>query len=168
MELGRYADGRALSYDEGTGTFAVGQAPVSAEDVRRYAGAGQITWASPDTAAWFHRSFPPTRKKGGAGIAIMIVGICFVLLFVCGIFAAIAIPTFSAARDKAQAKSCYANERLIEGAAQSYKAESGALPDSVEALSPVYIKMTPACPTGGSYSWDSAAGTVTCSEHGHY
>lgn len=168
MELGTYMDGRTLTYDEGTGTFAIGAAPVSAEDVRRYSAAGQIRWATPDIEAWFHRSFPPAKKKNGAVIAIIVIAAIFMLVFICGILVAIAIPVFNAAKINALTKSCYANERTIEGAAQTHLAENGTLPDSIETLVPTFIAETPVCPADGEYTWDSSTGVVTCSEHGHY
>ncbi|MEI7814714.1 MAG: FxLYD domain-containing protein [Coriobacteriia bacterium] len=73
MELGKYFDGRPLTYDESTGTFRVGEAAVSAEQVRGYAAAAQITWANPDMAFWFGRSFPgsavPSPAQPAAGAA---------------------------------------------------------------------------------------------------
>jgi len=59
MELGTYTDGRPLKYDESDGAFSVGEAPVSSEQVRGYAAAGQIAWANPEFAVWFGRTFPP-------------------------------------------------------------------------------------------------------------
>lgn len=167
MELGTYSDGRTLTYDEGTGTFAIGAAPVSAEDVRRYSVAGQIRWATPEIEAWFNRSFPPA-KKNGAVIAIILAAAFFMFVFICGILVAIAIPVFNAAKINAQTKSCYANERTIEGAAQTYLAENGTLPQTIDTLVPTFIGKTPVCPAEGAYTWDPDAGTVTCSVHGHY
>ena len=46
MVIGKYTDGRDLSYDEASGKFAVGDAEVTIDQVRGYDVAGQITWAS--------------------------------------------------------------------------------------------------------------------------
>jgi len=84
------------------------------------------------------------------------------------ILAAIAIPVFNAAKANAQSKSCQANQRTIEGAAQTYSASNnGTLPgDGLLATSGLigqYIKVDPKCPSnfsGGGLYW-MAAGTVT-------
>jgi len=58
VELGKYFDGRPLTYDESTGTFKVGDTPASADQVRDYAAVGQVVWASPEFATWFASTFP--------------------------------------------------------------------------------------------------------------
>jgi len=172
MQLGTYVDGRPLTYVETTGTFLVGEAPVTADQVRAYAAAGQLTWTQPDVAAWFYRSFPvpaaAEKTKNTAVIAIVVVAVCMLLLFVCGILVAIAIPVFNAAKMNALTKSCYANERTIEGAALTYQADNGALPASVEALAPAYIVEIPECPVAGPYDYDPELGQTDCAEHGHF
>lgn len=175
MELGRYIDGRTLSYDEAARAFRVGDAPVSANQVRGYWQAGQITWAGPEVAAWFDTSFPtattpPTaRKLGGGAVAAIIVAVVIVILFGCGFFAAIAIPTFNAAKGSAQEKQCWAQERMVEGAAQAYKATTDAMPKSIDVLvSDGYLTTVPKCPTGGTYTFDATTGKFTCSQHGNY
>ena len=55
MELGRYVDGRILDYDGTTGSFAIGEAPVTAEQVAGYSRAGQVSWSSAETRTWFER-----------------------------------------------------------------------------------------------------------------
>jgi len=57
VELGIYIDGRPLAYNQYAGTFAVGDAPVNAEQVRGYSAAGQIAWFSPGYRDWFNSSF---------------------------------------------------------------------------------------------------------------
>jgi competence protein ComGC len=173
MDLGKYIDGRAVTYDQGTGTFRIGDAPVSVEQVRWYLAAGHIAWSTVEIASWFNSTFPaapaptPQRTRSGAFIAI-ITAVVVVVLLVCGILSAIAIPIFSGAKTSAQQKACFANERMVEGAAQSYLADNGALPKSVEALVPELIQTVPVCPSGGAYSWDSTSGKYTCSKHGNY
>lgn len=55
MQLGNYADGRALNYDERSGAFDIGGAAVSADQIRGWDAAGQIAWASDDMKAEFTR-----------------------------------------------------------------------------------------------------------------
>lgn len=52
MELGTNSDGRRLTYDAGTGAFAVGGTPVTLAQVLQYDAAGQIGWVNPETGAW--------------------------------------------------------------------------------------------------------------------
>lgn len=71
-------------------------------------------------------------------------------------------------------RSCYANQRTIEGAAQTYQADKGELPsegvvsDSHD-LVPNYIKTAPTCPTTGvTYTLKSDGTVEPCPVHGHY
>jgi competence protein ComGC len=81
-----------------------------------------------------------------------------VVVLIIGILVAIAIPVFNAAKANAQLKSCHANQRTIEGSAQTYAAEAGALPGTVAAMVPVYIKEAPICPkTRLGYHIDASA-----------
>jgi prepilin-type N-terminal cleavage/methylation domain-containing protein len=98
-----------------------------------------------------------------------------VVVLIIGILVAIAIPVFNAAKANAQKKSCFANQRMIEGACQTYAADdpNGALPANVAALVPTYIKTVPACPAGGPAYSVNASGTVAnCTggspAHGHF
>ena len=69
----------------------------------------------------------------------------------------------------AVAKQCFANQRTIEGASQTFQANTGALPASVSELTPEYIKSEPECPTTRNRYVLGANGIVEpCSEHGHY
>ena len=117
MQLGTYADGRPLTYDETSGAFLVGDAPVTADQVRAYEAAGQLVWSRPDIAAWFHSSFPAAspivaekKPHTTAIVVIVVLAILGFLLFVCGILAAIAIPVFRSAGNDAQTLQCYAND----------------------------------------------------------
>jgi len=173
MQLGTYVDGRPLNYDETTGAFQVGEAPVTADQVRAYEAAGQLTWTRPDMAAWFHRSFPVApasadKPRNPALVVVIVVVVLAVLLFCCGILTAIAVPVFRAAQGEAEMKSCYANERTIEGAALTYQVDNNELPASIEALVPGYIEVTPMCPVAGPYEYDPETGTADCAEHGHF
>lgn len=93
-----------------------------------------------------------------------------VVVLIIGILVAIAIPVFNVARARAQARSCLANQRTIEGAAQTYVADDvgNALADVAE--SPMtaanllftdndgdgagdFVAALPVCPTAdGTYT----------------
>ena len=47
-----------------------------------------------------------------------------VVVLIIGILVAIAIPVFNSARQNAQKRSCYANQRTLDGAAHSYEASA--------------------------------------------
>jgi prepilin-type N-terminal cleavage/methylation domain-containing protein len=104
-----------------------------------------------------------------------------VVVLIIGILVAIAIPVFNSARANAQKKSCFANERTLEGAAHSYEASAGSLPGDgytaglIPAVVPSFVAKEPICPAAGTYTWTQSTGQVVCSgangdtaEHGHY
>ena len=104
------------------------------------------------------------RKKGFTLVEIMIV------VAIIGLLAAIAIPNFVKARQKAQAEACIANLRQIEGATQVWAVDTGAN-DTVAPgwndLMPNYIRGDPAkgltCPGGGNYTLSTVNNRPTCS-----
>jgi hypothetical protein len=58
MQVGMYIDGRELTYDQATGGFAVGGAPVTVQQVLEYDTAGQIQWPSAEMRAWAYQLAP--------------------------------------------------------------------------------------------------------------
>jgi prepilin-type N-terminal cleavage/methylation domain-containing protein len=101
-----------------------------------------------------------------------------VVVLIIGILVMIAVPLFNAARTTAEQKTCFANQRTLEGAAISYQTATGFMPaaGTVNASHPLvanqYVKAAPVCPAGGqNYALDSS-GTVTAASltcgHPHY
>ncbi len=84
------------------------------------------------------------NRKGFTLVEIMIV------VAIIGLLAAIAIPNFVKARQKAQESACIANLRQIEGATQVWAVDLGKGDTDAVAMTdlvPTYIKATPYCPT---------------------
>lgn len=111
----------------------------------------------------------PQGKKSHAVVVIAVVAALVVALFVCGILAAIAIPIFEASKTSAGQKACFANERAVAGASQTYLADTGALPKTLQDLvDEGLIESEPVCPSRGTYMWDEMTGEITCSVHGSF
>ncbi len=88
-------------------------------------------------------------KKGFTLVEIMIV------VAIIGLLAAIAIPNFVQNRGKAQARTCIANLKQIEGAAQQYLLDSNnndVTNATMVRLVPNWLARTPSCPAGGTYT----------------
>ncbi len=102
-------------------------------------------------------------EKGFTLIEIMIV------VLIIGILLAIAVPNFIKARETSRAKACVSNLKQIDAAKEQWamdnKAAAGAaipngLADLVGASN--YIKATPVCPSGGTYTEDVVGTDPTC------
>ena len=100
------------------------------------------------------------RKKGFTLVEIMIV------VAIIGLLAAIAIPNFVRARQKAQAEACIANLRQIEGATQMWAIDTGANDTSTPTwndLAPNYVRTEPKCSANGTYNLVAVNARPTCS-----
>lgn len=92
-----------------------------------------------------------------------------------GVAAAIAIPNFKRAREKAQQRACFDNQRLIMNAVKIYNLDNKVTMDEINSenlkklVKGEYLSHIPTCPSGGVYSSSSDLsknGFVKCSKHG--
>jgi type II secretory pathway pseudopilin PulG len=96
-----------------------------------------------------------------------------VVVLIIGILVGIAIPLFNRAADSARKGTCVSNQRVIEGAAQNYRAAAAnpIVPTAGlfngnhtattwDILVHGYLKSAPKCPANNQFYWMDASGTV--------
>jgi len=103
------------------------------------------------------------RVKGFTLVEIMIV------VAIIGIIIAIAIPSFIRARETSRGRACQENLSKIDGAKEQYALDNnlgegdtitGGLATLVGATN--YIKSTPECPAGGTYTVNAISTDPDC------
>jgi prepilin-type N-terminal cleavage/methylation domain-containing protein len=100
-------------------------------------------------------------RKGFTLVEIMIV------VLIIGILLAIAVPNFVKARESSRAKSCLSNLRTISYAKEQWAVEFKKATTDTPGESDLYgadkyVKATPACPAGGSYTINDLANIPAC------
>lgn len=100
-----------------------------------------------------------------------------VVVLIIGILVTIAIPVYNATRAQAERRTCFANQRMIDGAASLWEGTNSgtpvaALAGPLDAAHPLivgnFIRRPPACPTppnpqvNGLYTLDAVGSVLGC------
>lgn len=105
-------------------------------------------------------------NKKGRGFTLVEI---MIVVLIIGILMAIAVPNFIRARESSRRSSCIANLKQIDSAKEQYamdnKLASGdAIPAGALWAAGGYIKSTPACPSGGTYTVNAVGTNPACSK----
>ncbi len=104
-------------------------------------------------------------RKARAERGFTLVEIMIVVLII-GILLAIAVPNFVRARESSRAKSCVANLKQIDAAKEQWAMDnnkSNGDACQMSDLVPTYLKSTPSCPSGGTYTVGAIGTNPSCS-----
>jgi prepilin-type N-terminal cleavage/methylation domain-containing protein len=94
-----------------------------------------------------------------------------VVVFIIGILLAVAIPSFVVARSNSQATVCVRNLAKIDMAKEEWAMaadEGEGSPCTMSDLVPTYLRATPTCPAGGTYTVNAVGTDPVCSLGGDH
>ena len=83
-----------------------------------------------------------------------------VVVLIIGILVAVAVPVFVSASASAKDRACQANLRTMDGAIQTYQADTQLSAAALADLVPAYLKEIPSEPTGSGYNFVAATSAV--------
>jgi type II secretion system protein G len=106
-------------------------------------------------------------KKGFTLVELLMV------VVILGLIAAIVIPRIASTKSDAETKTCQSNQANLNASLQRYKFDNGAYPAAADyatlaadaAFVGPYVDEAPACPGGGTMSYDNTTGIVSCDTH---
>ena len=110
-----------------------------------------------------------TPRRSQAGFTLVEI---MIVVAIMGLLVSLALPNFIKSRTNAQKQVCIENLAQIESAKQIWGIENGKH-DGDEATATdligpaLYIKRTPECPGGGTYSYTTIGENATCSVEDH-
>ncbi len=95
-----------------------------------------------------------------------------IVVAIIGMLAAVAIPNLIRSRAKAQQNTCIATLRQLEAAKQLWGLETRQPENSIPTDSDLigaslYVRNTPICPTGGTYSYNAISDLTLCTSPSH-
>ena len=106
------------------------------------------------------------RKRRDAFTLIELV----VVIVILGILAAVAVPKYIDLSSKAEEATCKANRGTIASACAVYYGStaiegSASYPTTYNSATLYADGTVPSCPAGGTYTYSSSTGRVSCDEH---
>ena len=116
------------------------------------------------------KMFKTARRQGFTLIELMIV------IAIIGVLAAIAVPNFKAARERANTRACYANQKTVVGAMEMYNLDKNTKKTSLDPAfftalkSGGYLQSVPQDPgqgvgTSANYVATESNNGIKCSVH---
>lgn len=102
--------------------------------------------------------------KGFTLVEIMIV------VIVIGLLTSLMLPNFIKVREKAQMYACKANLHQLDSSKKLIAIDEGKQTGDAAGMDdivPDYIRTTPTCPSGGTYTIDNIGTSPTCTISGH-
>ena len=105
-------------------------------------------------------------KKARHGFTLVEI---MIVVLIIGILLAIAVPNFIRARESSRAKSCVANLKQIDSAKEQWAMDNNKQNGATVAMTDLvngaagYIKSTPGCPSGGTYTVSNVGTNPSCS-----